>query len=180
MRMLTWASIVIAACTLGAIIPTAPAAEKSATTQPVDPLLAPLAPYVGGEWRLKAAWADGTPLQAREIYDWGVGRKFITCKTWVGKADEEYQRYDETFGVQDGKLMSWSFAFDGHVNVGEFKVDGKTLSSSRVLSGDAGTLHQSVELLDANRFRWVVKIVKDGKDQPLIDGTWVREATAER
>src|SRR5437762_741127 len=40
-----------------------------------------LAPYIGGEWKIKAAWAGGNPLEGREVFDWGIGKKFVTCKT---------------------------------------------------------------------------------------------------
>ena len=49
--------------------------------------LAKLAPFVGGEWHLDAKWANGEPLKARETFEWGLGKQFITTRTWVTNKD---------------------------------------------------------------------------------------------
>ena len=91
----------------------------------------------------------------------------------------EYQRYENIFGVQDGKLTSWAFVVDGEVVISEFKIDGKKLSSSRTMEGDKpGVLHQSIELVEPNKFRWLVSIEQDGATKELMDGFWIREASS--
>ncbi len=143
-------------------------------------VIEPIVPYVGGEWRIKATWAGGDALEAREVFEWGVGKKFISCKTFVSKPDGgEYQRYETIFGAKDGKFTAWGFVFDGHTDVTEFHVDGKKLSSTKPMA-EGGTLHQSIELVDPNKFHWVVEVEKDGKTERVMDGYWVREASAAR
>lgn len=152
---------------------------KSADAAKAESPLKALAPYIGGEWKIKGAWKDGNPLEGREVFDWGVGKKFITCKTFVMAPKGEYQRYENVFGVQDGKLMNWAFVVDGEVVISEFKIEGKKLSSSRAMPGDKpGVLHQSIELVEPNKFRWLVTIEQDGQMNNVMDGMWVREASA--
>ena len=145
-------------------------------------VIAPLAGLVGGEWRIKANWHDGTPLDARSVYAWGPGKKFIDCKTFVNAPEGEYQRYETMFGGEDGKLKAWQFAVDGHFAVMEFTVDGKKFSNSRPMPGaKAGDiLHQSLEIVEPNRLHWVVTFEREAKVQPLIEGDWIREASASR
>lgn len=155
-----------------------PPTKNGDVATPADPLTA-LTPYVGGEWKIKGTWKDGSPIEAREVFDYGIGKKFITCKTFVNAPKGEYQRYENIFGVQDGKLMSWAFVYNGEVAISEFKIDGKKLSSSRTVSGDKpGVLHQSIELVEPNKFRWLVSMEQDGQTKELMDGMWIREASA--
>lgn len=157
------------------------AAAPTTAPSKADPLQA-LVPFIG-EWKIDTTWKDGNPLKARDVYEWGVGKKFIVAKTFVQKPDgTEYQRYETIFGVQDGKLMAWEFVFDGKTDSMEFQVDGKKLVCAKPMDAPAGKpkviLHQSLELVDANSFRWKVAIEQDGKMNELMDGTWVRESSA--
>jgi hypothetical protein len=88
-----------------------------------------LSDFVGGEWRINGAWKDGAPIQGREVFEWGVGKQFIICKTFLATPKGEYQRYETIFGEQDGKLMAWGFTYDGHMDATEFNVDQKKMSS---------------------------------------------------
>jgi hypothetical protein len=154
---------------------TAPSADADASA-----VIEPIVPYLGGEWRIKATWAGGNALEAREVFEWGVGKKFISCKTFVSQPEGgEYQRYETIFGARDGKLTAWGFVFDGHTDVTEFHVNGKNLSSTKPMA-EGGTLHQSIELVEPNKFHWVVSVEKDGKNQQVMDGYWIREASASR
>jgi hypothetical protein len=178
---------VVTAVIIGFVGATARAEEKAPpTTAPsaADPaqVIAPLAGLVGGEWRIKANWHDGTPLDARAVYTWGVGKKFIHAKTFVNAPEGEYQRYETVFGGEDGKLKAWQFAVDGHFTAMDFTVDGKKFSNSRTMPGaKAGdTLHQSLEIVEPNKLHWIVKFERDGKVQPLIEGDWIRDASASR
>lgn len=146
-----------------------------------DALLAAVAPYVGGEWTIDGAWSDGTPLKGREVYEWGVGKKFVHCKTFVTAPAGEYQRYETIFGVKDGKLMAWSFTYDGSSDSSEFKVEGKKLSSAKAMNTPQGeaTLHQSIELVEPDKFRWLVAIESaDGTMRQIMDGMWIRHRAA--
>ena len=116
------------------------------------------------------------------MYEWGIGKKFIEARTYVNAPEGEYERYLTMFGVQNGKLHAWQFTFDGHAEGLDFSIDGKKLSSARTMKsangGGDSVLHQSIELVEANKFHWIVQIEKDGKLQPIMDGFWIREAAA--
>src|SRR5262249_12134956 len=55
--------------------------------------LAPLERFVG-EWTVHGKWNTGEELQARTIYEWGVGNRIIKYKSFVTTDKGEYQRYD--------------------------------------------------------------------------------------
>jgi hypothetical protein len=182
-RLIAFALITLVTA-LGASIARAdtPATQPSAATGAAKSpsILDVVAPYVGGEWKINAIWSGGNALQAREVFTWGPGKKFVICKTFVSTPQGEYERYETIFGEQDGKLMTWAFTVDGEVNIVPFAVEGKKLSSSRPIQTadgkDGGTLHQSVEQTSPNQFRWLVSIEKDGKTNQIMDGTWIRDA----
>jgi hypothetical protein len=136
-------------------------------------LLATLEPYIGGEWIMDGQWADGTPLKAREVFEWGVGKKFVRVRTFVTAETGEYQRYEGMYGVKDGKLTGWNFSYDGSSQVGEWKVEGKKLSTTSDMPGGV-TLRQSFELVEPDKFHWMVGTEKDGQYTPMFDGFWVR------
>ena len=143
-----------------------------------------LSDFVGGEWRINGAWKDGAPIQGREVFEWGVGKQFIICKTFLATPKGEYQRYETIFGEQDGKLMAWGFTYDGHMDATEFNVDQKKMSSRKPMPGaqDGQILLQSVEMVESNKFQWKVATEKDGQVKELMDGMWIRsrEASAEK
>jgi hypothetical protein len=59
--------------------------------------LAPLERFLG-QWVINAHWSNGEELHARTTYEWGIGKKFITAKTFVKNGDKEYQRYEGVLG----------------------------------------------------------------------------------
>jgi len=67
-----------------------------------------------GEWEVDGKWSDGQPLRARGVYQWGLGKKIMTAKTFVGDGDKEYQRYESVMAWHPEKksLFQISFAFD--------------------------------------------------------------------
>ncbi|HEY7087323.1 MAG TPA: hypothetical protein VH518_04490 [Tepidisphaeraceae bacterium] len=158
-----------------------PAATPAApTTRPSA--LSAVAPFVGGEWRIKATWAGGNPLEARAIYDWGLNKKFVVAKTFVKLPEGgEYQRYETIFGDDKGQLMSYGFTFNGEVHVLPMAVDGRTISDEWTVDGENGSVRikQRIELLDDNHFHWQVWSAAAGADwKPMMDGTWVRGAAS--
>ena len=156
-----------------------PAPAQARDTASVQTPLDLLVPYIGGEWQCTGKWSSGEPLVAREVFTWGIGKKFINVKTYVTGPEGEYQRYEAMYGVKDGKLMSWSFTFDGKAETAEWKVEGKKWSASnaqKTPDGASMIVHQSVELVEPNKFRWIVEIERDGQRTPLFDGFWVRES----
>src|SRR5256885_8498475 len=116
--------------------------SKAPTTAPASDdamkLLDEVTPLIGGQWKIKANWTGGEPLDARAVYEWGIGKKFIEARTYVNAPEGEYQRYLTMFGVQDGKLHAWQFTFDGHADQLDFSIDGKKLSSARTMKSANG------------------------------------------
>src|SRR5260370_12182788 len=76
--------------------------------------LAPLERFIG-YWVIDAKWSNGEALQARTTYEWGLGKKIVTAKTFVKKDGSEYQRYEGIMAWNPKKqcLFQISFAFNG-------------------------------------------------------------------
>jgi hypothetical protein len=153
------------------------AAARAQTTQPSSAVDA-VAPYIG-EWHINATWAGGNALDARNVFEWGLNKKFIVVKTFVKQEDgKEYQRYEGIYADHEGKLMYYNFRFDGEADVRPMECKGHNVSNSWSVSekdGSATNLRQSVELIDDNHFRWQVATQqKDGPWQTIMDGTWER------
>lgn len=155
----------------------AAAPAKAVSEQSGDPLKL-LEPYIGGQWKCTGAWSNGEKLIAREVYTWGPGKKFVNVKTYLTGPDGEYQRYEGMYGVKDGKLVSWSFAYDGTVDFVEWTVDGRKWSvvqNRTSADGSPIAVHQTIEMVEPDRFRWVLEVESGGKKQTMFDGFWVRE-----
>ena len=155
-------------------------AALAADDVPAGGPLAALAPFVGGEWHFEGNWANGEPLKARETFEWGLGKKFITTRTWVTNKDgTEYERYQSTYGVKDGKPVMYNFAYDGESSVDEVKLNGKVIDIRRKAKTPDGemTIRQEIELTAKDTFRWRVWLDRGGQSQQLIDGEWVRKAS---
>ena len=151
---------------------------KTASAKADADWLKVLEPYVGGEWHCTAAWNTGEKLVAREVFTWSAGKKFVNVKTYVTGPEGEYLRYEGMYGVKDGKLTGWNFAFDGTSDTAEWVVEGRKWSTSKMSTGADGasqTLYQSIELVEADKFHWVVAMERGGKKETLIDGFWVRQ-----
>ena len=144
-----------------------------------DGPLAALAPFIDGEWHFDGKWANGEPLKAREVFEWGLGKKFVTTRTWViNNNGDEYERYRSTFAVKDGKPVMYNFAYDGESSVDEVKVSGKVIDVRRSAKTPAGemVIRQEIELTEKDKFRWRVWLDRDGESQQIIEGDWVRKA----
>ena len=131
-----------------------------------------------GEWRIEAQWTGGEALKGRQTYEWGLNKKFIVAKTFVTKNDGsgEYQRYESVFGVKDGKLVSYNFTYDGTSSVSEAQLDGDTLRITGKVGGSGGAvvIKQELVLSTGTESRWQVWVVRDGKEEQVMDGTWRR------
>jgi hypothetical protein len=171
---------IICAALLLTLVSAGPTTAPIADAARDEKLLAAVGNLVG-EWTIDTKWAAGNWLHARGVYDWGVGKKFVTVKTFVRKDDGgEYQRYETVFGVEDGKLTAWQFVVDGHAQKLVFDVDtaGKKFSNSHEVDqpeGKKAILHQSLELVEPHKMHWVVSIEQNGKNQPVMDGFWERD-----
>src|SRR5688572_22053245 len=155
-------------------------AEEQAPSGPLDVM----APYIGGVWVVNGKWSDGNALEAHEIFEWGPGKRWITCKTSLHRPDgTRFQRYETVFGVQEGKLTTWGFTFNGKLDTNTWQVDGKRLHTASTTPGvdvkSGSTLHQSIELIEPNSFRWIVSQEANGEKKVLIDANWIRSNSSD-
>jgi hypothetical protein len=141
--------------------------------------LAPLERYVG-EWVVDAKWADGTPLKARNVIVWGLGKKIVQAKTFVQDGDKEYQRYEGVMAWHPEKksLYQVSFAFDGSIS--EVLIDSKDKDTLQFgwtpfAEGKPSMVRQVLRFLDNDRFQWTVSIQDGEQWKQLIDATWRRK-----
>ena len=157
-------------------------ADEPTTSPATAPSTAPAArlsilePLIGGDFRIDAQWKRGGPLKARETYAWGVGRKFIVAKTYVIRPDgTEYQRYETTFGIEEGQLIAYAFTADGEFQRIPVKVDGTQLVMD---SSQRGTsIRQTLDLSRPNEIGWKVAVSRRGGEwQEMMDGVWKRAA----
>ena len=151
-------------------------ADDSAAKPPKDQPLSVLAPYVGYEWHVDAKWASGQPLRARNVYEWGMGKKPVRVRTYVQGPKGEYQRY-ETYYCHDAKtgtIRSWGLNAAGARSEGMVRVEGRRLHFEGEPTAGEPPLFQWIERLDEMRFRWRAEVEKDGKRVRLIDAVYLR------
>jgi hypothetical protein len=145
----------------------------------VDPKLAPLARFAG-EWTVDGKWSDGNELHARAVYEWGLGGKILTARTFIKEADRENQRYESTMAWHPRKncLYEISFAFDG--NLTEHRIETKDedtllIDFSPFDPENPGKVRQTLRFVDRDHHTWKVELKTDAGWQTLIDATWVRK-----
>jgi hypothetical protein len=141
--------------------------------------LAPLAQFVG-EWEVDGKWSHGSPLHARGVYAWGLGKKIMTAKTFVKNGDKEYQRYEAVMAWHPEKksLFQISFAFDGSLT--EVLMEPKDRDTLHVgwtpfAAGKPSKVRQVLRFVDNDHFRWVVSIQEGTGWKQIMDATWVRK-----
>jgi hypothetical protein len=152
-----------------------PADDKTAA----ESGLASLEPFVG-EWEVNGNWSDGSRLQARSVYEWGLGKKILKARTFGRKGDKEHQRYERVLAWHPEKksLFEISFAYDGGVS--EFLIESKDKDTLHIgwmsfVPDKPSNVRQVIKFLDRDHFQWVVS-VKDGETwKQLIDATWTRK-----
>jgi hypothetical protein len=133
-----------------------------------------------GEWQVEGTWADGSKLQARGVYSWGLGKKILKAKTFVMDKGKEYQRYDGVMAWHPDKkcLFQISFAFDGHISetVIEPKGDDTLQIGFTPFHRDQpGMVRQVIKFKDKDHFVWTVTLKQGEKWKQLIEATWARK-----
>jgi hypothetical protein len=149
--------------------------DKAGTPNPLAPL-----ERFAGEWTVNGKWNNGEELQARNVYEWGLGNKILTSKTFVKSDKGEYQRYEGVMAWHPKKksLFIISFAYDGNMteNVVEAKGDDTLLIGfSPFHTGEPSKVRQTIQFKDKDHFTWKVELQSDKGWQELIDATWVRK-----
>jgi hypothetical protein len=154
---------------------TSGAADKPAAENPLTAL-----ERFAGEWVVDGKWSNGDPLHARGVYEWGLGKKILKARTFVGTGDREYQRYESILAWHPEKksLFEISFAYDGAVT--EVLVESVDKDTLRIgwtpyTAGKPSRARQVIKFLDNDHFRWTVQL-QDGDDwKQLIEATWQRK-----
>jgi len=165
---------------LGAALfpPSALADDKNNTAE--NNHLAPLERFAG-EWTVHGKWSNGEELQARNVYEWGLGNKILRAKTFVKTDKGEYQRYDAIMAWHPKKksLFIISFSFDGGMteNLIEPKdADTLNIGFSPFHEGEPGKVRQIIRFKDKDHFTWQVLLQNDTDWQEIINATWERKA----
>jgi hypothetical protein len=137
--------------------------------------------WLVGDWTIDAKWAAGDPLKARQTVSRICNGRFIEAKVFLPNRDgtKEYQRYQTIWGDQDGKLIQWNFAFDGHTrqDTCEVNADATRIATAWTVKGEDGAevhLRQSVEKTPDGNMHWVVQLEQKGQWQTIMDGVWVK------
>jgi len=132
-----------------------------------------------GHWTIDAKWSDGNELHGRTLYEWGVGNKIITAKTFVKNKDSEYQRYFSIFAWNPKKkcLYDVTFSFDGSMS--EYVIEQKDKDTFQIGytpfdKDDPSKLRQILHFKDKDTFAWTV-FIKDGDEwKKIMEGEWKR------
>ncbi|MBE7558692.1 hypothetical protein HS125_07000 [bacterium] len=171
------------ACLLLLLLAASSVPSLSATEPPAgaDPAAwALLEKWAGSEWVLDASWSSGEPLRARCVYTWGLGGKFLACKTFVSTGTSEYQRYETVIAWHPDKksLVSIDMAFNGHLSETVMElVDKDTLRQGYVdyVPGHASPTRQEISFLDDDHHTWRVWVKsRSGEWTQIMDGVWRR------
>jgi hypothetical protein len=143
-----------------------------------DPL-APLARFVG-EWQVEGQWSSGDKLQARGVYEWGLGKKILKAQTFVMNGDKEYQRYESVMAWHPKKkcLYEITFSYDGSIN--EVVMESKDHDTVHIgytpfHADQPQTVRQILKFKDNDHFVWTVTMKQGDEWKQLIEATWVRK-----
>ena len=159
------------------------AADKPASR--VDHMVA-LAKF-DGEWRVQGQWANGEKLDARTVYEWGLGKRILKAHTFVKNGRTEYQRYESIMAWHPRKkcLYEISFTYNGDISEHVIDVvDAETLHIGFTpfepvveMPGKASPagVRQVLKFLDSDHMTWTVTMNEGGEWKQLIHATWVRQ-----
>ncbi len=170
----------------GMIMIAAPGWMRADEKSPADSKLAALGRFEG-EWVVDGKWSGGQALRARAVYEWSLGKRIMTAKTFVMNGDKEYQRYESIMAWHPEKksLYEISFVFDGEIHEVLFDVvDKDTIhigwkpfheKKATPEQVNPGTVRQVLKFLDNDHFQWTVTMKAGEEWKQLIDATWVRK-----
>ncbi|MFG0306809.1 MAG: hypothetical protein ACF8Q5_11410 [Phycisphaerales bacterium JB040] len=136
-----------------------------------------------GEWTIDADWADGSTLQARNVFTVGVNGKFLEAVTYANDNSQgEYARYFTVYAhdAETDRLVGHGFDFAGSYSPVAFELseDGRVLETENPMGeGDsAPTLRQRLTFTSDDAYRWQVWMKPAGAPEfvPMMDGVWNR------
>ena len=140
--------------------------------------LAPLSRFVG-QWTLDAKWADGTPLKARAVHEWGLEKKILKARIFIIDGDTERQRYEEVmaYDPRRNSLVDISFSIDGAVNetLIETKDQDTLLFGWTPYHADKpAKVRQTIRFEGNDKYVWRVELNAEREWKQIMEGTWVR------
>jgi hypothetical protein len=149
--------------------------DKATAPNPLTPL-----ERFAGEWTVDGKWKNGEELQARNVYEWGLGNKILTAKTFVKSDKGEYQRYEGVMAWHPTKkcLFIISFAYDGNMTENIIEPNGDDtllIGFTPFHAGEPNKVRQTIQFKDKDHFTWKVELQGDQGWQELIDATWARK-----
>lgn len=159
--------------------------DTTGSTPELAARFGPAARLVGGEWRIEAAWADGSPLKARQRSEWSLDGHCMRSRLWVTKPDgSEYQRYETLWKpAEPGKtLKSTTFAFNGAVTEATTMLEGDdtlVIPPHGAPGGAAMEVRESLVFENADTMRWTVWAREDATTgeagwKQMMAGEWKR------
>ncbi len=153
----------------------------------LDERYAVLAPLVGHAYEIDGAWADGSPIWARNEYRVGLNGQFVESKVIAINEDgEKYQRYLTVMSIdkETGEFTSYGFTYDGTARAITNEIresdDGDPVLfaewNTSMPTGEM-TIRQEVEL-KGDRYLWRVWARPAGSEaswNQMMDGAWIRK-----
>jgi hypothetical protein len=121
-----------------------------------------------GAWTIEGKWSDGTPLHARSVYEWGLGKKIMRAQTFVKDGDPEYQRYESVLAWHPEKksLYEITFAYDGAIN--EVLIESKDKDTLQigwtpVRADKPSPVRQVIQFVGQDSFQWTATWKRQSK-----------------
>lgn len=162
---------------MGVVIAALCATAWAQTSRPAA--LADLQPFVGGEWRADAKWANGDTFKAVARFESILGGRYIQgVSSTLDDAGNPRPRDLVIFSDSHGVLTQHVFNADGNTRTatGSREEDG-TLVFEWVRQNPDGTntpLKQRIRHVDADTCQQQVLMHIRGDWHTLIDATWTR------
>ena len=159
----------------------APGDDTSAAKN--DPL-EPLTRFIG-ELQVEGQWSSGDKLQARGVYEWGLGKKILKARTFVGTGDKEYQRYESIMTWHPKKKCLYEITFAYDCNISEVVIEPKDRDTLLIgytpfHADQPQNVRQVLKFKDNDHFVWTV-LLKQGEEwKQIIEATWERQGADSR
>lgn len=134
---------------------------------------------LGGEWKVDAKWANGTPLRAVVRFEYLFDGRFIRGESF--RVDDDGTRVPRElviFSINNAELVQTAFNADGNTrtSIGQRDEDGSIVfeSSRKNPDGSSTPLRQRIQRIDDSTCRQTFMMNIRGEWHTLIDAEWKR------
>lgn len=157
----------------------APTAAKTAEASPASPL-APMARLIGN-WRGQIRLLDGAVIEARNVFEWGLGGKTIQFRAYGLRDGTENLVYEGLYGWHPGekKIVFREQSAFGSLVDGEVKPEGDTLVFSWRQHSAKGVVEyrETFRFPDNNSYvTEVYRKTENGWERFTLENPFAREA----